>query len=295
MSISRLPDKFGAAHFTEEFSMLRRTRFCVSASSLVCLVTLGCYSGPPRYALTQSQLRAQQLYQQNKALAMERDGLSGTISQLAVDKSNLEQQYLSAKQSLDAANARLDNLASSNNQMEEKMRTLLTGVKPGSNPLSPDSNRRLEELRNKYKDFDFDPQTGVSKFSTDLLFASGSDELQPKAKEILHEFATIMNQGDARSLKVLVSGHTDDKAVKHKTTATRHHDNMGLSAHRALTVERWLKHAGISESRMGISGYGQFQPVEPNTNEHARQKNRRVEIFVLAPDNPVAFEPADLQ
>ncbi len=275
--------------------MLRRTQFhFYASSSLVMLMTLGCYSGPPRFALNQSQLRPQQLYQQNG----HGDGTrwSGRHHQpIGGGQSNLEQQYLSAKQSLDRPNARLDNLASSNSQMEEKMRTLLTGNKGGNNPLSPDSNRRLEELPKKYKDFDFDPQTGVSKFSTDLLFASGSDELQPKAKEILNEFAEHHEQGDARSLKILVSGHTDDKAVKTKSTAARHHDNMGLAAHRALTVERALKQSGIGENRMGISGYGQHQPVEPNTNEQARQKNRRVEIFVLAPDSPIAFEPADLQ
>ncbi len=127
----------------------------------------------------QSQLRAKRLYQQNKALAMERNGLATTTSQLAADRAALEQQYLAAKQGMDAANARLENLASSDTQLEEKMRTLLTSNKPGNNPMSPDSNRRLEELRRKYKDFDFDPVTGVSKFSTDLLFASGSDELQP--------------------------------------------------------------------------------------------------------------------
>jgi chemotaxis protein MotB len=252
------------------------------------LMPLGCQSGPPRFALQQSQLRAQQLYQQNKALAMERNSLGASANQLSADKMALEQKYMAAKQGLDAANARLDNLASSNNQLEERMRTLLTSNKPGSNPLSADSNRRLEELRRKYKDFDFDPQTGVSKFSTDLLFASGSDELQPKAKQVLEEFAQIMNQGDARNLKVLVSGHTDDKPVKHESTAKRHHDNMGLSAHRALSVERALERAGISGSRMGVSGYGPHQPVVPNSNDQGRQKNRRVEIYVLAPDASVA-------
>ena len=173
--------------------MLRRSQFCVTTGSiLVVMMTLGCQNGPPRFALQQSQMRAQSLYQQNKALAMERNGLSSTVSQLAADKAAMEQQYMAAKQSLDAAQARLDNLASSNNQLEERMRTMLTSNKPGSNPLSADSNRRLEELRKKYPDFDFDPQTGVSKFSTDLLFASGSDQLQPKAKEILTEFAQIM-------------------------------------------------------------------------------------------------------
>lgn len=267
--------------------MRRYNRLCLCLClSLGGLLPLGCQGGPPRYALQQSQLRAQQLYQQNKALAMERNGLGATASQLAAEKAQLEQQYLAAKQNLDAANARLDNLASSNNQLEERMRTMLASNK--GSPLSPDASRRLEELRRKYKDFDFDPQTGVSKFSTDLLFASGSDEVQAKAKQVLDEFAQIMNQGDARNLKVLVSGHTDDKPVSRKATADRHHDNMGLSAHRALSVMRALRKSGIGESRMGISGYGPYQPVEPNSTEASRQKNRRVEIYVLAPDTPIA-------
>ena len=266
-----------------------RTRVCLSTGIVMSLfVAIGCRSAPPRNALQQSQLRAQQLYQQNKMLAMERNGMGSTAAQLAADKAALEQQYLAAKQNLDAANARLGNLASTNSQLEDRMRTLLVGNKPGNNPMSDDTNRRLEEMRKKYKDFDFDPQTGVSKFSNDLLFSSGSDEVQPRAKQILDEFAQIMNQGDSRSLKVLVSGHTDDKPVSRKSTADKHHDNMGLSANRALSVMRALRKSGINENRMGISGYGPHQPVEPNSTEQTRQKNRRVEIYVLAPDTPVA-------
>ncbi|HEY0982944.1 MULTISPECIES: OmpA family protein [unclassified Schlesneria] len=265
------------------------TRVCITTGIVMCLImAIGCRSAPPRNALQQSQLRAQQLYQQNKMLAMERNGMGQTASQLAAEKAAMEQQYLAAKQSLDAANARLGNLASANNELEDRMRTLLVGNKPSNNPLSDESNRRLEEMRKKYKDFDFDPHTGVSKFSTDLLFASGSDDIQPRAKQILDEFAQIMNQGDARSLKVLVSGHTDDKPVSRKSTADKHHDNMGLSANRALSVMRALRKSGINENRMGISGYGAHQPVEPNSTEQTRQKNRRVEIYVLAPDTPVA-------
>lgn len=262
--------------------MLCRTRTYASVCMMmVVLPAVGCQNSSPRFALQQSQMRAQQLYQQNKALAMERNGLGSTMNQLAAEKAAIEQQ-------LAAANARLDNLASSNNQLEEKMRTMLTSSRPGSNPMSPDLNRRFEELRAKYKDFDFDPQTGVSKFSTDLLFASGSDELTGKAKELLREVAGILNQGEARDLKVLVSGHTDDKPISKKATADKHHDNMGLAAHRALSVERELKKAGLAEARMGVSGYGPHQPVEPNTDDKSRQKNRRVEIFVLAPTTPVA-------
>src|SRR5437763_1200528 len=102
--------------------MLCRSRtYGFTSFVMLIMTTLGCQYGPPRFALQQSHMRAQQLYQQNKALAMERDGLGSTVSQLAAQKAAMEQQYLAAKQSLDAANARLDNLASSNSQLEDRM------------------------------------------------------------------------------------------------------------------------------------------------------------------------------
>lgn len=254
---------------------------------LFSLTLMGC-NHTPRRALRQSQLRAHQLYEQNRQLAMERNGLGMTQSQLAAEKARLEQQYLATKQSLDAANARLENLQASNGDLENQMRNILTNHRPGSSPLSDDSTLRLKKLKEKYPDFEFDAQTGVSKFSTDLLFNSGSDEIRPEAIRVINEFASIMNQSDARHLKVLVSGHTDDRPVAKKTTQDRHHDNMGLSANRALSVLRTLRKSGIAETRMGVSGYGMHQPVEPNSTESSRARNRRVEIFVLAPDNSVA-------
>jgi chemotaxis protein MotB len=39
---------------------------------------------------------------------------------------------------------------------------------------------------------------------------------------------------------------------------------------------------------MGAAGYSMHQPIAPNGNDANRQKNRRVEIFVLAPDASIA-------
>lgn len=268
--------------------MSRCTRTCfLMALSLAVAAPLGCRHAP-RNALQQSQLRTHQLYQQNRSLAMERDGMGMGQSQLAAEKARLEQQYLATKQGLDAANARLENLQASNGQLEDRMKNLLITNRPGSNPLSEDSTLRMKRLREKYPDFEFDPQTGVSKFSTDLLFNTGSDEIRPEAMKVLHEFASIMNQSDAKHLKVLVSGHTDDRPVAKPNTKDKHGDNMGLSAHRGLSVLRALRQSGITENRMGVSGYGMHQPVEPNKTEASRSKNRRVEIYVLAPDASVA-------
>lgn len=255
------------------------------ALSLLSLGTVGC-NHAPKNALRQSQLRAHQLYEQNRQLAMERNGLGMNQSQLAAERARLEQQYLATKQSLDAANARLQNLQASNGQLEDQMKHMLTSR--GSSPLSDDATLRLKKLKEKYPDFEFDAQTGVSKFSTDLLFNSGSDEMRPEAVKVISEFASIMNQSDAKHLKILVSGHTDDRPVSKKATQEKHQDNMGLSAHRSLSVLRTLRKSGIAEQRMGVSGYGQHQPAEPNKTEASRARNRRVEIFVLAPDATVA-------
>jgi chemotaxis protein MotB len=61
--------------------------------------------------------------------------------------------------------------------------------------------------------------------------------------------------------------------------------------HRATAVVHALANKGIAENRMGATGYSMYQPVAPNSNDSNRQKNRRVEIFILAADAPVASLP----
>lgn len=257
---------------------------CVTALCL-SLTACCCYDTQRGY-LQQAQLRTQQMYLQNRHLAAERDGIGMSVGQLAAEKQRLEQQNQALKANLDVANQRLGNLQSSNNQLEQQYKNMLTGSR--DNPLSQDQTKRLEELRKKYPEFEFDPLTGVSKFSTDLLFASGSDDVTPRSQQILAEFAKIMNSADAQHLKILVVGHTDDRPIGKAGTRAQHPTNWHLSTDRADAVVLALRKSGIAENRMGAAGYSMHQPVEANTNEANRQKNRRVEIFVLAPDASIA-------
>jgi chemotaxis protein MotB len=253
----------------------------LTIAGLLCALLSACHAGP-NPQLQQSMMQTRRMYLQNQNLAMQNQSLG----QLAGENQQLQAQNQALKANLDLANQRLDNLASSNNQLADKYKNLLTSSP--NNPLSNDQIRRFEELRQKYPEFEFDPQTGVSKFSTDLLFHSGSDEITPRSQQILHEFAQIMNNADAQHLKVLVVGHTDDKPIGKPNTRSHHPTNWHLSTNRADSVVLALRKHGIVETRMGSAGYSMYQPLAPNTSEEARQKNRRVEIFVLAPDASIA-------
>jgi chemotaxis protein MotB len=254
--------------------------FLLSIAACFTLTQTGCYS-LNRQALVQSQLRTRQLYEQNQAMAAQRDQASAML-QAALD----EKEGLSAN--LDVVNRRLANLSDERAKLHSRYAHLLDRNKNQPSPLSGSATRRLEELARRYPDFEFDPQTGVSKFNSDILFASGSDSVRPQAEKLLSEFSAIMNQQDTRHLNILVVGHTDDRRIAKRSTREKHPTNWHLSTNRADAVVVSLSKNGVAEQRMGAAGYSMFQPAADNASERARQLNRRVEIFVVAPDAIVA-------
>lgn len=245
--------------------------------SLICLT--GCNRHVPRWQMRQAQLRTYEMYHAKQLASAQRDQLA------------LESQQL--QQSLAAANERIQNLALERSQLESQYKTLLTNA--GDNPLSGSASLRFKELSEKYPEFHFDPVTGVSRFTGDLLFATGSDEIQPGGYHILQEFASIMNSSDAQEFNIVVVGHTDDQPVVRAATKSKHETNWELSAHRATAVVKALAKSNLSEPRMSIAGYSMYQPAVPNTSDSSRQQNRRVEIYIVAPDRDVAANTSQMR
>ena len=153
--------------------------------------------------------------------------------------------------------------------------------------LPPAVSKQLSDLADRYPSLHYDPATGVAKLDTDVLFDSGQIDLRPAAQAMLGELAHVLQSPEGDELKVMVVGHTDNQRIVGSPGGERFANNFHLSTSRALTVADQLRRQGLGEQRIGVAGFGPYQPVATNDTAAQRQKNRRVEIFVLAPDVPV--------
>ncbi|MFZ2122900.1 MAG: OmpA family protein [Rhodoferax sp.] len=110
-----------------------------------------------------------------------------------------------------------------------------------------------------------------------VLFALNSDQLQPEGRQLLNSLVLPLRAYLAsRDELLMVSGFTDDRSIREGNS--RFADNWELSAQRALTVTRALIEEGMPSARVFAAAFGAEQPITPNSDEAARQQNRRVEM-----------------
>lgn len=116
-------------------------------------------------------------------------------------------------------------------------------------------------------------------FQSEVLFSSGSAQLQPGGAEQLAEFAdTLLELAAEFPAEVdwilRVDGHTDVRPIS--TAAFQ--SNWELSTARALEVVGFLEARGVPPERLAAAGFGEFQPLDPSGTEEAYRRNRRIEL-----------------
>ena len=140
----------------------------------------------------------------------------------------------------------------------------------------------LKQLATSYPDvIEYDARRGTVKWKSDLLFALGSDVVKDSAKASLARFAEIMSSAGTEAFDVIVVGHTDNVQIKRESTRQAHPTNWHLSAHRAIAVSDALQSDGVTARRVGVMGFGEYRPIQPNESEEGRAQNRRVEIHIV--------------
>lgn len=113
-----------------------------------------------------------------------------------------------------------------------------------------------------------------------ITFNTGSTELSPAAQFNLDKLAGSFRQYGDNNIEVI--GHTD--------SVGSNASNIELSQKRAISVGKHLIGQGIDKNRIQVYGAGPSQPIASNSSEEGRAQNRRVEIKLKAPLQPVAME-----
>jgi chemotaxis protein MotB len=113
------------------------------------------------------------------------------------------------------------------------------------------------------------------EIKSNILFSSGSANLEPAAIPLLKKIADILLRFPNF---IQVEGLTDNAPINTMVYPS----NWELSAARAASVVHLFTKLGIRPQRMMAVGYGEHRPVSDNSTPEGRQKNRRVVLVILA-------------
>ena len=113
--------------------------------------------------------------------------------------------------------------------------------------------------------------------SGNILFALNSKELSEEGATLIGDLSAPLKRWlNEHDQLLMVSGFTDDLAIHEDNY--QFDDNWDLSAQRALEVTRTLVSGGIQANQVFAAAFGEHHPIQPNLDQTARSKNRRVEI-----------------
>lgn len=148
-----------------------------------------------------------------------------------------------------------------------------------------------KSLKEKDINVDIDPKNGNMRIKSDAFFAIGSADLNLQGQtvivQIAHEIKSQMSNDKYKQAidTIFIEGHTDDVPIS--MNYGRRWTNMELSAQRAintyLAMDRGVNIRDMTNRDgrylFSYSGYAESRPIDDNTTEVGRAKNRRIELF----------------
>lgn len=240
----------------------------------------------PKKALRQSQLETTSLRQDSATLAgqinkLQNDmaTLNKKIANLSNKNSQLGEQTATQQSQLTESEKTLQEQQKNLQQQQQKLQQLQALLAEQKNKSDQLKNKMSEAL----KGFNSNELTVVQKngkvyvsLSENLLFPSGSAVVNPKGIDALSKLAAVLNlNGD---VAVNIEGHTDSIPIR-----GRFKDNWDLSTARANSIVRILvDNYKVDPVRVIASGHSFFDPLQSNSTQVGRAKNRRTEI-ILSP------------
>lgn len=127
-------------------------------------------------------------------------------------------------------------------------------------------------------DININVEKGVVMISIadNLLFKSGSFEVNAKAKNVLAKVAKVIN--GKPDFECMVEGHTDN--VPYKSAVLL--DNWDLSVKRSTAIVRVLQNdLGVNPKQLIPAGRSSYVPLVANNTPANKAKNRRTRIIIM--------------
>ena len=221
-------------------------------------------------------------YQQTKEqLAAANARVSSLEEQLAQAKDD----YKSLQRSLDKSlvnstqsNVSIEKLVDQINESNQYIRHL-TDLKSKSDSLNMALTNKLTRSLSKeeLKDVDVQVLKGVVYISLadNMLYKSGSYEINDRAAETLSKIAKIIN--DYEDYDVRIEGNTDNVPISRENIR----NNWDLSCLRASSVVQALQNNyGVNPKRLTAGGRGEYNPLATNDTAVGKQRNRRTQIII---------------
>jgi chemotaxis protein MotB len=207
----------------------------------------------------------------NTSLATQLDYLKKTNSDLMIMSKDMA--ILSAKgsenlekslESLKEKDLKITRLQDALTKKDSVTLALVTSLKREVGMDDPDININVEK--------------GVVMISIadNLLFKSGSFEVNAKAKNVLAKVAKVINSKP--DFECMVEGHTDN--VPYKSAILL--DNWDLSVKRSTAIVRVLHNdLGVNPKQLIPAGRSSYVPLVANNTAENKSKNRRTRIIIM--------------
>ncbi len=236
--------------------------------------------------------RSMALLETHKELNVNYQDAKEQLAAANVRVASLEEQlkeskaaYASLQQSLDKSlvnssqsNISIEKLVDQINESNQYIRHL-TDLKSKSDSLNMALSNKLTRSLSKeeLKDVDVQVLKGVVYISLadNMLYKSGSYEINDRAAETLSKIAKIIN--DYEDYDVLIEGNTDNVPIYRENIR----NNWDLSCLRASSVVQALQNNyGVNPKRLTAGGRGEYNPLVSNDTATGKQRNRRTQIII---------------
>ena len=175
------------------------TGFRLAAAGLL-LSAAGCMVSSTKYEAAESQNRV--LSEQNRAQLAEIENLKTHSRHVEDQLASTEEKSAVLEEQLGLNRQQLSNYRQERDTLHEQMQGIAADrlpVRRRQPPPGGPGSALPQPAAN-------DPQSGVARLDTDILFDTGRVELKPVATQALAELARALRSPDARELKVFVVG-----------------------------------------------------------------------------------------